>query len=245
MSSRRSSGRRQRDRQKLPDEYDRTIGDTLLSRLLRDKYLTGRQAYGLLEEFQGGYPLDELRVLFKSEDKEVVRIGIFIISELGAAASPLGADIVALLNYPDVVVRGYALDWIMAFANGEDGFAVHRALDLVEDSVPGIRSMATQCLARVPDSALRAAFKTTPAGQWRRKRDLELLIESVASGDAEIVISELASTDATTRRYAAAAAARMAIRDPAPLQKAVHSEDPEVKDFALHQARQLGIHVVP
>ena len=204
-------------------ESDVKKGDRLISILLQGEDPSGKLGNDLLREFQRGYPLSKLRRLLKSKNEDVVRIGSWIVAELGSDARPLFADIIELLKHSYPKVRFWALESIIVLAGTEDGPTVNRALDLVEDPVPGIRWKAMQLLARVSDATLQAALKTTTADQWKRKHDLTLLTNVAALGDAQRITLELESSDAVTQRYAVAAAARLANRNPAPLQKAIHS----------------------
>ena len=223
--------------------YDSGKADSLLAKLLNGEDPDGQLSNDLLVQFQRGYPLHQLRHLLGSENKDAVRIGAWIAAELGSSARPLFAEVVELLRHSYINVKLWALESLTAMAGEGDGVAVNQALDLLENSVSSIRWKVMEFLSLVRYSALRAAFLITPAEERKRKSDLQLLIDSAASGDAQTVSRQLLSHDPVTRRYAAAAAARLAECNADPLQKAVNSADPEIKQFAIHEARSRGIPV--
>ncbi len=218
-------------------------GDELLSRLLRGVVDSGELANELLAEFHRGYPVSKLRLLLKASDGKTVAAGMWIASELGARARPVFDEIVELLHHSCAHVRFFALDCLVSCARPEDKQAINRGLDLVEDSDSGVRWKAMVFLATVPEAVLRAAkhAATSHAPASSRAKGLDLLLSSIASCETGGITARLVDNDAVLRRYAAAAAARVAPRDPMPLRHAMGSEDTTIKQFAGDMAKRAGI----
>jgi hypothetical protein len=99
-------------------------------------------------------------------------------------------------------------------------------------------------LETVPDAVLRAAAQNilvSDATSGAHRRGLRLLLNSASSLDTMAITLGLANSDEVLRRYAAAAAARVAHRDPGPLRHAMESEDPNIKQFAADMAARTGV----
>jgi hypothetical protein len=223
---------------------NREYGDELLSRLLRGEVGGGELENRLLGELHKGYPVSKLRLLLKAKDDKIVAAGVWLTSELGADARALLDDIVELIRHPSMQVRFFALDCLVACAGPEDERAFNLGLDLIEDPEPSVRWKALAMLATAPDAVLRAAAQNVLVSDERsgmRRRGLQLLLDSAGSHDTMAITLGLANSDAVLRRYAAAAAARVARRDPGPLRQAMESTDPTIKQFAADMAARAGI----
>ena len=230
--------RMSRDQQEGP-------GDELVSRLLRGEAGGGELENRLLRELHEGYAVSKLRLLLRSPDEEVVAAGMWIASELGAAAKPLFADIVDLIHHPALKVRFFALDCLVACARPGDGRAITLGLDLLDDAELGVRWKAMVFAATAEVVLLRAARDVLGANEQKgaRQSGLDLLMSASSSPDGTVVTSALKSSDPILRRYAAAAAARLVNRNPHPLKHAMKSTDPEIKQFASDMAARAGITV--
>lgn len=231
--------------QKMCPSHRGSSGDEILSRLLQGAVGTGQLENSLLRELQEGYPITKLRLLLKANDQHVVAAGMWIASELGSAARPLLKDIADLIRHPHAQVRFFALDCLLACAGPKDGQVVSLALDLLDDSEFSVRWKTLVFLATASEILLRAALDTnalsTDEHTSTRREGLKLLLDSNASADPAAVVSLLASSDPMLRRYAAAAAARMAHRDPRALKQVMKSADPTLKQFAVDMGARAGI----
>ena len=217
-------------------------GDQMISRLLHGDVGGGELANELLREFQSGYPVNKLRLVVRSPHAKVVEVGIWIASELGADAKPLLPDIVGLLQHQSLKVRFFALDCLTSNAQPEDAWAVNRGLDLIEDPELSVRWKALMFLATAPEVVLRSAYNELAANTMSMKRrGLENLLYALTSHNFAVIGPGLTHNDATLRRYAAAAAARVAPVDQGPLLQAMASSDATVKQFALDMAARVGM----
>ena len=204
-------------------------GDQLLERIRAGE--DGDAANDLLKEMFRGFPVERLRELLESSDERAVKSGAWIASELGASFAPLMAEARRLLEHPVPQVRFFALDVLLV--NGTEHFAdeLGLAAALVDDPEESVRWKATRFLARATDAQLAAARTHVPDAMLAR--ELEWLSRSEAR-DAHEIEERLKAGERLTRRFAAAAAARVETDD-SPLNVAAQSDDPEIRAFAADE----------
>jgi hypothetical protein len=194
---------------------------------------SGHLANELLREFQRGYAVEQLRPLLSSADDGVAEIAAWIASELGARAEPLLDDLVALLGHPVREVRFDAIGAVAASATGPDSYRAARVLPLLDDTEPAVRWKAMRFLSHAPADQLHAALDRLRADEPSHPHvpRLQWLL-SPGARDPAAAIAFLSSSDANARRYAAAAAVRLLVKDRTALEHAASSDDPEIKRFA-------------
>lgn len=228
--------------QRRSNSVDSRVGDRLLSVVLNGKQYNDELPNELLKEFQNGYPLHRLRLLLRADDPSAVASGIWIASELGSDARPFLDDVVTLIAHENWHVRFFVLDCLNSCATANDERAITRALDLVEDREPSVRWKALTLLASIGNDVLaaawRAAEKIDPTGV--RTEGLALVINA-AQRDTASIHSALRSGDSLLTRYAAAAAFRVAHRNPELLQLAMNASDAAVSQFAKDMGERIGI----
>jgi len=216
-------------------------GDELMSRLMAGD-MDGEVENRLLHELQNGYPVIKVRRLLQSDDETVVAAGMWIASELGGQARPLFAEIVDRIHHPSFRVRFFSLDCLATCARPEDTRALMLGLDLLDDPEPGVRWKALMFLTGLSEPQLRAASAAaTEQDVAPHRRGLELLLHVCSSRDTASVSSALASDNPMLRRYAAAAAARLAHQDPRVLREAMGCADPVIKQFAADIASRIAL----
>lgn len=206
-----------------------------LLRQIREGVETGVSVNELLTKFHEGLPLDRLRPLLRSRDDRVARVGTWLASELGAAGAPLLPDVLALLHHSDRSVRFDALGIVLASAGAHERRPIAEAILLVVDPDEAVSWQALQFLARASDEQLVASV---PVQQHEDVARLTAwLTESHSSGE---LIDALTGSDKLTRRFAAAAAARTADLDGAPLQAAAAVADQTIARFARSRLTSAG-----
>lgn len=222
--------------------YDRAA-DRLLYRVLHGEARNGELVNQLLSQFLGGYPLTALRKLLHAEDGEVVAAGAFIASELGSSGRALFDDVVALLTHPNVSVRFSAVDYLTSNIRVDDQDALGFALALIDDQNPGVRFAVVRLLAVAPSAVLQAVKNNTSpmSPDGIRRKGLALLVDAVEARDGAAISSALNDLDARLRRFAVAAAARLAPYDRGPLVQALESLDADVKKFAKWRVEVPGV----
>jgi hypothetical protein len=119
----------------------------------------------------------------------------------------------------------------------EDGGAIELVLKLIDDPEPAVRRTVIKFLAVVPDSVLAAARVHEGDADADVARGLRLVVDAVLEQDPEAIAAGLADHEGRVRRYAVAAAARLASRDGRLLAQAIQSDDPDVSKFAAARAR--------
>jgi HEAT repeat protein len=186
-------------------------------------------------------PVERLRMLLRCDIELPVEVGTWIAAELGPAANAVLPEIAALLDSPSGVMRLYAVEAVEASATANDGPAVAKAIRLVDDPDSAVRSAVLGFLAKGSPDVLVAAFPDgTSLGsltRWLAR------FAAAASGDHDVlervedVLNRLASVDPRIRRFAAAAAVRLATYTWVPLERAATSTDPSVSAFAGGELR--------
>lgn len=206
-------------------------GDSLVERLLTacddDK---GQVANELLAAFGRGYPVANLRRLFRSEREDVVKTAAWVASELGEMAAPLLSDLRTLLRHPLPYVRGFAADAVLIAASPANGDAVADAIRLIDDDHAGVRWKAMNFLARASTNQLRASLPSLT--DIRRASLVKWLLDVVSESRIDDIKDSIDDPDPTRRRFAASAAARVAGKSLLPLQAAGGSADDEIGSFA-------------
>ena len=215
-------------------------GDRLLEAIAKtsDDSERGARANALLRAMYRGYPVTNLRVLLQSERPELVRIGTWVLSELGAAGTPLRDQLAVLLRHSDPYVRYFAIDSSLTCCTEQDGDEIAACISLVTDDHTGVRYEATDFLMRASVEQLHAAVAALTARgvvdatvsglRW-------LTSEKAAQNDG--IEQALRSESPVLRKFAVAAAVRRRQADPATLRYAADSSDPEVAELAR---RALG-----
>lgn len=188
----------------------------------------------LLSELFHGYPVTALAPLMRSEDPSVVKIAAWLVSEMGEHAAPVLDEVAVLLAHPERTARFFALDAVMTAASPVDGGLVAAAVALIDDEEGVVRRKAMRMLAVVSASVLLAGLEHLPPG---RLRDLTAWSAEVAEGHGVLSrhLEMLRSPDPLERRFAAAAALRVAADDPRPVEEASQSDDPDVRVFASRE----------
>jgi hypothetical protein len=209
-------------------------GDELVEQIRTGNDSSGEAANQLLSRFHHGYPVRNISRLVRSEDDEVVKAGAWLVSELGASASSILDEIEYLLAHPLRNARYYAVEAVLAAASGDHGALIAKALMLIADSDSAVRKLAVRLLARASAEQLAGAI---PYVTDRHVADLTswLLNEGSDLTRMRDVMSRLSDPDKAIRMFAAASAARLAIRDQRALDRATESDDPDVRDFAMRE----------
>lgn len=189
----------------------------------------------LLQAFFQGLPVQRLLLLLRSDSEDAVKAGAWIASELGQQAEPLLAELASLLDHPARYVRFFVIDAILATATSEDGNAVARAVSKLRDPDEAVRWKALRFLAKASEAQLAAASDYLNDVELRSQ--LQWLLGEAT--DADNVVARLDEADELNQLVAAAASARLAARDPTPLERAAVSGHPEVRSFAGEELEGL------
>lgn len=216
-------------------------GADLLQQILRQAERSQREeaAYELLTAFHRGFSIENLRQVLTSPQSEVVEIGAWLASELGAKIRPLMSDVVPLLSREERGARFWAMDCVVVCPDTVCAEELLVAVRLVEDSDKAVRWKAsTMLLVQMPRRLLQEALSVARnESEQGLIAGLDLLCND--SKPMKDIMEALRSESATLRRFALAAALRRG--DPVEraelLSAASHSVDPELADWASEAAR--------
>lgn len=184
----------------------------------------------LLAEIRRGYPISSLRPLLRSQRETAVKAAAWIVSELGKGAAPLLPDVAPLLRHPARVARFFGLEIVLVNASPVQGEIIMMALRLIDDPDAAVRAKALEFLPRWTRPQLQAALRH--ATDIKLARLIKWLLNAATPEHVDQILVMLEDADPTTRRFAAAAAARIAASTRLALERAARSEDEEIGSFA-------------
>jgi hypothetical protein len=184
----------------------------------------------LLNAFLRGYPIEKLRELLRSSDREALKRGIWLAAELTEHALPLLDDIRVLLEHPDRYVRYYAIEVMLWTNRPEHGAPLAEAITHVEDPDAVVRSEALQLLARASDDQLEWALPHLAPNLADLTR--QFLTTRGLPDDNKDVSSE---RDSLAHAFSLVASARRG--DQARLREALTASDEALRFFAEDELR--------
>lgn len=200
----------------------------------------GHFANELLSEYYEGSDISTLRDLLHNADDRVVALGTWIAAELAEASRPLLPDVERLLRHPLKDVRFWAIECIQQWAGPTNGHEIAAAVTLSGDPEEAIRWKAMEFLALASRDQLQAALDTlalaTPTSPYGEA--LAWILAPVGTDPDEVAVALLAPS-ALRRRFAAAAASRIASNHPEPLRQARSNSDPDVSQFARDMLERI------
>jgi hypothetical protein len=207
-------------------------GDELVARIstAADESSLDAAAKALLQECFRGYPPEKLRPLLNHPRNEVVKVAVWVVSELGERGQPLLRDVSALLAHDVAYVRFFAIDCVLSSSTESDAAVIARVVTMLSDADSSVRWKATQFLMRASLEKLRAAMPHVSASDFA---GLRLLTDETVP--EESVMSMLRSDVPGMRRFALAAAYRRREMGEAALRAAALSEDSEVREIAQRE----------
>jgi hypothetical protein len=222
----------------MNSEYSSERGDDLLARMLGGEPDLGNE---LLKECWGGYPVERIRALLRSDVESAVKSGAFIASELAELSRPLLNDVEPLLNHPDTWVRSDAIDAVNLAATVDEAEIVARAIERITDSERSIRGSAFTLLAAAEREQLEASCG------YIDDIDVKEALRSVLDEEDTVSSAEirprLADQSRLVRLFGLLSAARIGDRGADDLLAAIEADDEEIQLFAFRVAR--GRRLVP
>jgi hypothetical protein len=213
----------------------------LIEQLLAHPNSSESAAYELLTEYQRGSPIESLRVLLSSQDDRLAGEGTWIASELPEAGNVLLRDLRRLLVHRSKEVRFWAIECVLLWAGPADGHELASAIALVDDSESAVRWRAMGFLSMASREQLDAALIHVKATNIESPylNELDWLLSPDGSDSAQI-IGGLRDLDPRHRKFAAAAAFRIAKNHSEPLRYGASIDDPEVAQFAGDMLKRIS-----
>lgn len=214
-------------------------GDQLIEQILEggDRSDPGTLANELLTEFWRGYPIERLRPLLRHADDDVVEAGAFLAQELVGLIGPVIDDVGLLLDHRSPDVRFDAIGAVLDNVT-DDGETLAHAMLKVRDDADSVRWKAMRFAALADQRQLEAALPHLGEAAPAFAESGLLLGEAAAADHRQIVRTGLSHGDPIARRWAAAAAARLA--DHELLSEAAGSADREIADFGAEELASLN-----
>lgn len=211
----------------------RAAGDKLLKKLLGHGTLEEKSgpANDLLDEVFRGYPVEEIRALLRSTDPDVVRIGAWLVSELGELAKPLLGEMSDLLRSKTPFVRFYSLDCILTCAGATNGSVLGVAVKLIDDDHHGVRRKAIDFLVRAERAQLQAAldwFESQAEFEGEYVTGLRQIVRGNGRGEIERL---LRSDSPVLGRLGLVAVLRQSGEEDVTIRLAMSAKDPEVREI--------------
>lgn len=201
----------------------------------------GGVANELLSEYYRGSDVSSLWKLLHSEDDRIADCGTWIAGELAEVGKPLLPELRHLLGHRSKGVRFWAIECVREWAGPPNPEELALAVSLVGDSEEGVRWKAMEFLALATRAQLEAAdvgFKIT-GPRSPCSDDLRWML-SPSGADPDQIADALEGSQSSRRKFAAAAAFRIARSDPGPLQQASSSSDSEVARFADDMRKRIS-----
>lgn len=212
----------------------RLTSEQLLERVCADGDETS--AHALLSAFFGGFPVERLREVLYSENDDAVRAGAWLASELGSKVAPLVSDLALLLKHPSRYVRFFTVDAVLTGATEQEGDAIAKAVELLEDGDAAVRWKATNFLARASSSQLRSSL---PYLKNHLMRTVEDVLAMDAASNATMTRELLENEREGARRLGLIVALRGSVRDPTLLLLAAESKHADVYEIAREWLSQM------
>lgn len=215
----------------------RTKGDLLIGQLLvAPGVFNGNE---LLNEYFKGYPLATLRPLLSSTNKEVRRIAVWLVSELGSRGEFLMDAVQKLLNAEDDrYIRFYALDMIAACCAATKPVPYHALVRSLEDPDQCIRGHAMFLISNADQHLLEATLESNPDFHPSTQQHIEgLTLLTTPHVSAAEIMKNLNAARPLIRRYAAIAAWRSRATSPDLLPRLAAASDDDIQAFV----RERGI----
>jgi hypothetical protein len=219
---------------------DRATG--LIEQILANPSDLGGVANELLSEYYRGSDVSSLRKLLHSGDDKIVDCGTWIAGELAEVGKPLLPELKRLLGHPSKGVRFWAIECVQEWAGPTNGYELASAVGLVDDAEQGVRWKAMSFVSMISREQLQAALAQLEADNPESPFADELRwILGPNGSDSTQIAAGLRGSDPRHRKFAAAAAFRMAKSDSRPLRDATASDDPEIAQFTGDMLKRISL----
>jgi hypothetical protein len=201
----------------------------------------GQLANELLSEYYDGSDISTLRDLLHSADDRVVALGIWIAAELAQVAKSLLPDAEHLLKHSSKDVRFWAIECVQEWAGPSNGHEIASTVALLDDAEEAVRWKAMEFLALASREQLQAGVdRLTAADPESPYLDEFRWMLAPAGANPDQITDAVERPSPLRRKFAVAAAFRIAKSDPGPLRRAMSSDDPGVVQFAGDMLKRIS-----
>ena len=212
-------------------------GKELIDQLKLDPALFCKRGrdHDLLNEFFKGLPFEYLIPLLQSDDQDILKPAVSIVSELGRKACDLLPYIVPLVNNNDRFIRYYVLESIFLCASDNNLKEFIHIINGISDKDDGVRRLVMRLLARAENSQIEAGLglveKNKIPDYLLHQNGLTKLLNAKNLLESEVIVL-LDSEEPLIQKYGAMIAKRVYKTNPALLSYALLSTNSDVKRFA-------------
>ena len=212
-----------------------TNGRELIRELLADplEFNERGSAYGLLQAYFAGFPVETLRPLLRSGDPLIQRAAVFVASELGDQARPLVDDVIPLMESGDRYLQYNAMEITAVCCDGEQaGKFAHVVLQLGNDD-PVLRVLAMRLMSKADVAQLAAAGQRLACGKGvHSAHEIGLrALTAEDNADSGVVAQMIHASEPLLRRYGAIVAKRLLRKLPVFMNEVASSDDPDLQAF--------------
>jgi HEAT repeat protein len=210
-------------------------GEQLIRDLLADprKFGDEGRAYGLLQAYFEGLPLETLHPLLRSDDSLVQRAAVFVASELGSQAKGLVDDVIPLLHSGDRYLQYHAMEVLAVCCEAERAKEFAHVAQALESDDDVLRALAMRLISSADVSQLEAArriFETPDSHHQTHDHALATLAEGNRV-DPAIIVAMIHNADPLVRRYGAIAAKRLIREFPNLMTELESIDDADLRNF--------------
>ena len=196
----------------------------------------------LLSEYYRGGDVSSLTKLLHSENDRIVASGTWIAAELAEAGNPLLPEIKRLLGHRSRRVRFFAIECVQEWAGPLNSEELAIAISLLDDQDEAVRWRALGFLALAPRSQLECAMAgfavASPDSPYLS--ELRWILGSEATDPAMLSVA-LQDANPRHRKFATAAAVRVAKLNVEPLRFAATSDESEIAQFARDMLERISL----
>ncbi len=214
-----------------------TKGEELIKDLIANPSLFERrgQGYQFLEECFTGFPLENLIPLLKSDDEDILKPTIVIISELAFQAFDLIPYVAPLINCEDSFIRYYAIECMFSNSSGVYIDEFIHVINGISDQDQSIRNLIMRLLSNADRYQLEAGVRLVAnykIANYKLHQDgLRKLLSSDNMDDNEIM-QMLNSNEPLLQQYGVMIAKKVYKNNSKLIDYALTSKNEDVKDFS-------------
>jgi hypothetical protein len=211
-----------------------TKGEQLIDGLLKnpDAFSKRGDDYKLVIECFGDLPVEALRPLLTHSNRDIRRIIVWVVSELGKEGHCLIDEAIGLLCDKETYVRAYALDIVAVCALDRDSHKYVHVLNSLEDVVQLIRVRAMSLICNAAHSQLEESFRVLDAnGLQSTEHKIGLTCMLNNEPESSDLLNMLGSHQPLLRKYGAICGWRLRERFPDLLPNCASDIDDDIKRF--------------
>jgi ABC-type amino acid transport substrate-binding protein len=193
------------------------------------------KSYNLLNEFFDGYPFEALIPLLQSDNVDIIKSSLWLVSELATQACSLLPYVVQLVNSEEPYIRYYSLECVVLCGKGDNIKEFIHLIKGISDKDDTVRIPAMYLLSNAEltqiEAAVRLVKENKIADYLLHQIGLTQLLIATVLLEKE-VIDLMCDKEPLLQQYGVMIAKRLYKTNPELLNHALLSTNPDVKEFA-------------